>query len=237
MEKIEYGGIVLDVVQTQRFHRSSVRDDVNNYMMTRHEVEAICNYQPALVSYANPLAEVPQITPGKLPGETDLATLSRLLKPRQKLKVTAGGSVVLETPTGNYKCDAQNGPTCEFVSVPKMIGYRHWVVHVRFVAHTNDCKESDSIVLTNTWTSTFDVDELFYPTRSVAGKAVLRTDMMRNQHITADNFRADFFFPIDANYVRENINVRLAEDGATLLWSFQDVGRCYNVSETSPIRK
>ena len=246
MEKIEYGPVTLDVIATEKFHRSSVRDEVNNHMMSKWEVEAICNFHPApnMVSYVRAAGAEPTRAAGRLPGETDLAILNTLLKPRQLLKITAGGSVVLETPRQDpgkqrYTLDAKNGPTCEFVSVPKQIGSRHWIVHVRFVAHTSDCTGTDSIVLSNVWASILDVDELWYPTRSVAGKAVLRTDMMRQRHVTADDFRQDFFFPLDPYYVRENINVKLSEDGATLYWSFVDVGRCYNTGAgiTSPIRK
>jgi hypothetical protein len=245
MEQIVYGGVTLDVIVTQRFHRASTRDEVNNLLVTKWEIEAQCNFQPALMSYAlqDPLPALPIAMPGKLPGETDLAILASLLQPRQQLTVTAGGSVVLDTPSmnpasgGRYAADAANGPTATFVSVPKMVGIRHWIVHIRFEATTCSCTASSSMVLSNTWTTTFDIDELFYPTRIVAGKAVLRTDIMRAQHLTADNFRPDFFFPLDVNYVRENVNVKLSEDGATLLWSFQDVGRCYNVAPNSPIRK
>jgi hypothetical protein len=244
MEKIVYGGIVLDTLVTVRFHRSNVRDVVNNRILTKWEVEAYCNFQPAMISYQNAAPPgqpaVPVVAPGQLPGVTDLAILQQLLIPRQLLQVTAGGAVVLSTPGLSpirtvYPTDALNGPTCEFVSAPKQIAMRHWVVHVRFLAHTI-CDDSTNVVLSNVWTSTFDIDELFYPTRLVAGKAILRADLMRFTHATADVFRPSFFFPLDVNYVRENCTAKLSEDGTTLLWSFMDVGRCYNVAGTSPIR-
>src|ERR1043166_2302352 len=99
MEKIEYGPVTLDVIATEKFHRSSVRDEVNNHMMSKWEVEAICNFHPApnMVSYVRAAGAEPTRAAGRLPGETDLAILNTLLKPRQLLKITAGGSVVLHT--------------------------------------------------------------------------------------------------------------------------------------------
>ncbi|CEF49316.1 unnamed protein product [uncultured bacterium] len=152
MEQVRYNGVQFDVVQTLRCHRQSMRDAGQNYMIAKHEIEILSRYQPAMASYVTqvpnkpnpasaPLAPLAQVA-GKLPGETDLATLNRLLAPRGLLTVIAGGQTILETPGLNpisnrrYPCDVANGPFCEFVSVPQQIGFRDWLVHLRFVAQT-----------------------------------------------------------------------------------------------------
>lgn len=246
MEAINYNNISLKVLQVVRCHRQLIKDQIGNYMTTRHEIECFCNYAPPFTSYRPVAGGAPVAESGRLPGETDLATLNRLLTPRKLLVVTAGGSVILTSPTTNqagqrYSCDATgNGPFCEFVSAPKMIGVRHWIVHVKFITHTNDYEFNEEIpLLSNTWGSTITIDDLQYPTKVVAGTAILRTDAMRDAHITADDLRTLFLFPLERNYVRENVTVELSADGASLNWSFADVGRCYNMADgvNSPVLK
>ena len=244
MEAIEYNGIDLEALETLRFHRQHLRDAAGNYLKTRWEIDVICSYHPFQTSYtAGAPGQPPDAIWGSLPGVTDLSIRQALMAPRGLLIVTSGGSIILETPGlapvdgrfpgKRFLTDAENGPFCEIVSVPRQIGIKHWLVQLRFLAHTVECDDSTSPVLSNTWSTVWDVDELFYPTKQVAGTAILRTDYMRDQQITADSLRSSFFFPIDDNYRRENIHVELQEDGATLLWSFTDVARCYNVDMNS----
>lgn len=247
MQTIVYNSVELKVLQLVNCQRTHMYDAIGVYIYTRWDVEVICQYQPAMTSFAFATGLA---APGKLPGETDAAIIDKLARPQQRLSIVSGGFLILDTPAldpngARYSCDAKNGPFCEVVNVSKMVGVKHWTVHAKFTAHVNNCTELGAnttadmrkTVLSNTWTSMVDVDELFYPTITVAGKAILRTDFLRRRHITADDFREDFFFPVPANYVREHIQVHLSEDGAVLDWSFTDTGRCYNVSRNSPIRK
>lgn len=240
MEAITYNGVNFKSLQTLRMQREHIRDDADNYVCTKWFVECYASYQPYQTSYA--VGPQPILAAGRLPGETDLATLAALMKPRGVLTITSGGSVILDTPAligagpNRYKTDVRNGPFCEMVSVPKQIGNRHWIVQLRFLAHTIESPPDSqtSPVISNVWGTVWDVDSTYHPTKTVSGTAILRTDILREMHVTADVFRRDFFFPLADNYYRENVVVELSEDGSTLLWSFTDVARDYNIMPSTP---
>jgi hypothetical protein len=164
--------------------------------------------------------------------------------------------------TKTYACDAKNGPFCDVFGITQMIGTMHFVCHFRFTAHVVEYAAKPNnpitpitpgmtqllpipayppnVVLANQWVSSEDVDELGYPTRYFAGEAVLRTDLMRavdSSNFNADSLRKTFFFPVPANYQRENVAVELSSDGSKLKWSFEDHAKPYNVGKNSPIRK
>jgi hypothetical protein len=118
VEKISYRDVTFDVIRTLSCERTRVHDAANNYLHTHWEVTVEVNFQPALASYKLERQDRPISERGHLPGETDLAILSHLLQPRGKLKITAGDSVILETPLAGMPCDLKGGPSVEVVSVP-----------------------------------------------------------------------------------------------------------------------
>ena len=251
MEKVEYQGISFDVIRTLRCIREHVTDDAKNYLYTHWDFVIEANWQPVFVAYTDAGAG-PVATPGTLPGATDLAILQKLLQPRGILKVTAGASVILETPTllpdgRRYPCDVTGGPVCKVIGVPKMIGTRHWVVTLHFTADVRpitrvhgQIPSDDSAILTNLWVGNEDIDFQRRTTRYFQGQAILRADVMRAAFgtpggLNANYFRDFFLFPCPRHYQRQNVRVKMSEDGTTLDWSFEDAMRGYDLGATSPI--
>jgi hypothetical protein len=238
-----------DVINTLRCERTNVTDVANNYLHTHWDMLLECNYQPALMAYTSPgLGQAPVYTPGTMPGVTDLAILSRMLQPRGLLKITAGGSVILETPAlfnqagvgaGRYPCDVKGGPTVKMVGVPKQIGFRHWVINLAIVADVRDATPGQILdtnaVVSNTWVSTEDIDYQRRSVRRFAGRAILRADIMRHFSVNANSFRDLFLFKCPDHYQRMNVSVQLSEDGTVADWSFEDVMRGYDLGVGSEI--
>lgn len=243
MERIEYRNAVFDVVRTLSFERTRVKDAANNYLYTHWDIVAEVHWHPAYTSYRLPAVDNPVAQAGKLPGETDLALLSHLLQPRGLLKITAGDSIILETPQisglGRMPCDVRGGPSVEAVGVPVMIGTRHWVVTLHITADTRDLDQQrtgfQNAVLSNLWVSTEDIDYQRRSVRRFAGRAILRADVMRQGQVNANSFRDLYLFPCPNHYQRMNVQAQLSEDGTICDWSFEDVMRGYNLGATSPI--
>lgn len=251
MELIEYGQMRCDVIRTLSCERTRVTDAANNYLHTHWDLTVEVNWHPALVAYtrvAAPIGGNPVYARGTLPGQTDLSLLSILLQPRQLLRITAGRSVILETPftiqdgsPKRYPCDVKGGPSVEAVGVPQMIGFRHWVVTLHIIADVRDIASglpSDrSAVISNLWVSNEDIDEQRRSVRRFAGRAILRADVMRQYHDNANAFRDLMLFRCPPHYQRMNVSVQISEDGTVCDWSFEDKLVGYDLGAGSEILK
>ena len=249
MEKIEYGPVSFNVIRTLRFERSSVEDSVGNYLYTHWDIVVEVNYQPVMAAYVAPaLFTNPVALPGTLPGQTDIGTLVHMLQPRQLLRITAGGSVILETPSQitpggkRFKCDVTGGPHVKVVGVPMMVGTRHWVVTLHITADARDRRQVNpsverNAVISNVWVCNEDIDFQHRSVRRFAGRAILRADVMRTNTTNANSFRDLYLFRCPNHYKRENVQVQLSEGGTVCDWSFEDVMQGYDLGTGSPILK
>lgn len=231
------------MIRTLSCERTRIHDEANNYLWTHWDFTVEVHWHPAVAAYTRP-ANVfePVATPGTQPGETDLALLTRLLQPRGLLRVTAGGSVVLETPGllrgVRLPCDVKGGPSVEAVNAPVMIGVKHWIITLHVVADVRDIDpypQSTSVVISNLWVGTEDISENRRSIRQFAGRAILRADIMRSQGVNANSFRDLYLFPCPQHYQRQNVRVQLSEDGTVCDWSFEDEMRGYDLGINSPI--
>lgn len=246
MEKIAYREAVFNVVRTLSYERTPVKDAAGNYLWTNHNILVEVHWHPTQVSYKkDPAGLVPVAEAGKMPGETDLALLTRILQPRGRLVVTAGGRAILDTPdffkgsTTRMSTDATGGPRVELASVPMMIGQKHWVCTLRFTADVRDqvylLDNFQNAIVSNLWVATEDVDFQRRSVRRFAGRAILRADVMRMGTVNANTFRDLYLFPCPDHYQRQNVQVQLSEDGTVCDWSFEDAMRGYDLGATSPI--
>lgn len=249
---------MFNVIRTLRCERTPMFDAARNYTHTNWAIDVEVHYHPVLTAYRIPgQANVPQApgfapvaTPGALPGETDLALLTRLLQPRGHLKITAGGAIMLETPeridrtrprtvANTYACDVKGGPSIDMVSTPQQIGFRHWVVNLHIVADVRDIAsgfpQGDSAIISNLWVSNEDINSDRRSVRRFAGRAILRADVMRLANVNANNFRDLFLFACPDHYQRKVVSVSLNEDGTVLDWMFEDTMRGYDLGRGSPI--
>jgi len=245
MELISYNGIELQIVKTNVVERVPVRseDRAGDYLFTKWTIDVIAQINPGATSYIMSNG-VPEEDPDNSPGTTDNAIRQFLAQDRKVLTIIAGGETILDSPDfipgsnqTRQATDARNGPFCEVFAITQIVGTQNFAVHIRFVTYVNECEETNSIVLSNRWNVSESIDDLFYPTRNTSGKVILRTDLMYQQQLNADSFRSNMFFPVPDNFQRENIEVKLSEDGAELTYSFRDVGKCFNRGFTSPIVK
>lgn len=250
MELIEYGPARFNIIRTIRCERSRITDSANNYLHTHWDILVQVNYQPVMGSaYDLPggIFTAPVATPGTFPGRTDTSLLVPLLQPRQLLRITAGGAVILETPSQiepggqRYACDVKGGPSVEVVGVPQMIGTKHWVVVLHIIADARDRRQTfpqgKSAVISNLWVSTEDIDFQRRSVRRFAGRAILRADVMRLATSNANTYRDLYLFKCPKHYKRQNVQVRLSEDGTVCDWSFDDVMQGYDLGVGSPIVK
>jgi hypothetical protein len=254
MELFEYREASFNVIRTLSFERTPLYDEANNYLYTLFKGTIEVNYQPALAAYTVPpgsppaAGNIPVATPGALPGRTDLALLTRLFQPRGLMRITAGSSVILESPaiqrgTGTrMPCDVVGGPIVTVVGVPLMVGFRHWIVTLSFETAVRDQidllgppQPYQNAILTNTWVATEDIDYQRRSVRRFAGRAVLRADLLRAGRINANSLRDLYLFKCPDHYQRNVIHVELSEDGTTLDWSFEDTMRGYDLGKGSPI--
>lgn len=256
MESIKWGNpgrqIDMQVIALNQCLRENIRtEDDGTYLYTKWTIDVVTQINPNALAYHRQNANDPLSNlvadETSLPGRTDNAIRNVLMMPRQVLTVRSGGEIILETPgfiAGNagdrYPCDAKNGPFCEVASITQSVGVMHFVVHCRFTAHVVEyaaAQRTSDQILSNRWVSAENIDELTYPIRYIAGEAIIRTDLMRRANINADDLRNQLFFPVPQNYQRENVKVELSSEGSRLRYSFTDVGKCYNLGATSPVRK
>jgi hypothetical protein len=257
MQTIKYNNVELEIIRTlpTTVREQVMSEDGATYLYTHWVIDVIAH----ITKIDTPGDPVPI-----LPGETDNTIRNQLMQPRRQLQVIAGGAEILFSPRripnrGNevYPCDAKNGPYCNVFGIQQIIGISLFVIHCRFETWDVEYDPSEphstkapNVVLSNRWVSAEDIDELCYPTRYISGEAILRTDLMQQRNIERRNanqsnfnaadittLRRYFFFPVPNNYQRQNVRVELSTDGSRLKWSFEDVGRCYNLGGDSPIRK
>jgi len=249
VDRIDYGPVSYNVIRTLKCERTGVYDVVGNYLYTHWDCLFEVNYQPSPIhaAYVAPaLFTAPVATPGTLPGVTDVSTLVPLLQPRQLLRLTAGGTVILETPSRiepngqRYACDVTGrGPTVDLVGVPMMVGNRHWVVTLHIQADARDRRQTfpqgRSAIISNTWVCTEDIDYQRRSVRRFAGRAILRADVMRLATSNANTYRDLYLFACPNHYKRQNVQVQISQDGTIADWSFEDVMQGYDLGVGSPI--
>ena len=80
---MEYNGITLDLLKTNRVNRESVYDDQGSYLYTVWEID--CNFVINPRTFTSYKGNPPAFTPGELASDTDEAIRAQLLQPRKLL--------------------------------------------------------------------------------------------------------------------------------------------------------
>jgi hypothetical protein len=241
VSQLIYANVDLSEVLTQSYAFDPVNDPTNtDYLWTRLSI--------SVVSVVHSLWTATGKTPGGLvaggnmgvPGDrmgVSLAKLPQILSQhRQTLLFRVGDDLVVESPPRlpdgtQLPCDCDNGPIVKGVKVLRVIGDTSAVVSFTVETYLNSC---DKFVLSNRWGVHTSVDDCGYTTRTVRGRAIIRSDFANLYDLTADDFRQFLFVPADAPLRRVSVDVDLSEDGNTLDYTVVDKEVSWGLGENSP---
>ena len=156
-----------------------------------------------------------------------------LMQPRQQTVWTIDGVQVLVSPLPGYRTDSTNGPWPVSCQVVELHGSKTWQVDYTVDTDISDCAQFVSRpepILSTTWQMSHRVDQDHYTTRLIEGKTILDAQVVRGLNndpgtenpSLADRLRQDFLFPVPKHMKRVAVNVRLLEDGCTVVWSVED---------------
>lgn len=238
--EISYNGILLEVLRVWDYKREPVFNGPD-YLYTRHQLFVRCLFNPAAVAYTK-RGNAPGVFPVRARGlnvggaETDDAIKHFLSQPRKTLLWTipdlrtAADRILLLSPSLNpankasYPCDAANGPFPRVLGVVAIKGTKSFLVDWAIETFVNECDlylggsesggRAGSIILSNRWQMAEDLDQDFFTTRTIRGRAVFRADRLLAMGSRADDFRNYFAsFPLPRAYHRVRVSVVVSEDG------------------------
>lgn len=226
MSTITYNGIALKLVRTRRCDRIDVYSDdgSKSYLYTRWDIEVETYYNPRATNYA-----------GQLPAVTDVAIRQTLRQPRGVFEWRIGNAVWIRSPaidplTGvGFATDACNGPEPISCNVVQISGMKSFLVTFRIALCTVECAAARAL-LSNRFTEEHDVDDQFYTTRIIRGRARFRSDVLIRGDIAsdaeirevADHFREYVIPKIPLGFKRERVHVVTTPDMTELQYTIID---------------
>lgn len=198
-----------------------------------------------------PAGRVPVQEPGHNPALTDVALRHYLSQPRKELLYTAAGEdplggaavlrdggrgeqlVVLRSPLPRtdgaaftYDCDATGGPFPTVHGVSQVSGSRTFRVWFSVETCLNESSlyvTTPPLLVSQQWSVRDVLDEDYYCTRIIRGTAVLRRDLLEQQSLKADDFRAVVpNHPVATNSRRTHVDWWVKDDGCTLEYELHD---------------
>ncbi len=240
---VSYGGVVFEMRSTKGIKREAVYNDNKTYLYTKWTFDFTSVYNPEATSYGpntNPnrnADSTPPTVPGLPATITDASLRHYLSQPRRTLIYAFGPNILLRTPSANYSCDAENGPTVEICDVLESYGVRTFLVHLRITAVVNECGAKIPL-LSHTWKASVDYDKDYYATRTIEGTAVFRSDALQKLSTWPDQYRQDLMFPVPPNMRRESIKIVAEEDGVTYHYQVVDHEQGCNIQpvDGGPVR-
>lgn len=180
---------------------------------------------------------------GSLPVLTDVSIRQYLSQPRRQLYVYVDNDgqapyLLLRSPTtaNGYTSDERNGPLVDVASVVWMNGLRSWLVRVRFTTYVNECTAQNPI-LSHRWTRRVETDEHHFAVLATEGEVIFRPTVMIPAGTWPDQYRANFFPPIDRNFQREKVVVIPSSDGLKINYQVVDRENCFNLGLNSVATK
>lgn len=176
-----------------------------------------------------------------------------VLQPRQVLTVHVGGTLILQSPLPcNWRAE-RTIQECDVKGGPKPIAFRVLAMHgegktmavafeietfVNFFHHGNN--PNIPVMLSNRWTMSHDIDELFYTTRTIQGHATFRKDNLLfkfDSERFPDDFRNYINHPIPYNFQRQSVRVSQSADATQLYYTITDKEMPGNLGHKSKIVK
>lgn len=170
------------------------------------------------------------LTGGVMGPDTLSAIKDALARPRQRLVFTNGNVVVFESQVPGVPCDCMGGPflieapqvsgSIGFVGIKTVlvsVGWETWIHPSRgnFAGHNNN-QRVISPLISHTYEIQETVDQDYYSSRLITGRALFRRDRLDALNASPDSFRAWFLHPIpssSSNWKRDKIHVIVASNG------------------------
>lgn len=227
MAKLTYNGVSLEISDTQSVIREDMySEDGQTYLYTRWLFQVACIYNPNATSSLAGVA---------MPAATDVAIRNALSLPRKTLTyVDEAGATILTSPAAGFPCDSRGGPYVRVNQIRKIWGSRSWLVV--FAVETFINEGNTSVILSNRWDMSADIDVDHYATRTIRGVAVFDKGQLDKVGKAADQFRKDLFHPVPINFRRENVQVYTASDGCTVYYTVIDKEQPVNLLFNNPTR-
>jgi hypothetical protein len=224
MSTITYNNVELKVTLLHTWEREPIYDAADNYLYTRHRIAVAAVYNPKATSY-DFVNFAPRERADKMPAETDVAVREALELPRKTLLVEIDGEDVLATPEQGKTTDVCNGPTPSVHRWTKIHGSRtieiDWTVEACVI--DKSLAGTRPILLSHVWKMSEDIDQDYFATRTIQGKAVFRRDLLEVENANKpDDYRGFFMHAVHAGMKRVHIDVEAPEDGRTLLYTVVD---------------
>lgn len=246
--------IALELGKILNYSKKAVYSDDGVRFLYNHvdiEVQAVVNAvvsQP--VAMAVPVPPDPRSNPP--PGfniVTALRELERLLmRPRQKLRLYLGGTLLLESPQrtaagAELTVDANVGPCPIRFAIKEVLSPNTVIVTFRietWISETLRNPDGGAVptIISHQYEQSEDIGEDYRSRRTIEGTVVFRADLLAFRRVprgplavliggaslplTPDMMRAAVFHPIPNGYQRVSINVRETSDKTTLKYQVTD---------------
>jgi hypothetical protein len=158
-----------------------------------------------------------------------------LMQPRQAFTMKCGNDTLLQafpmstvvpvappSSTSQTDVDVNNGPRCTEVNISQIVANKIFRVDCEFEICKVECDASgrdtnSSLVLSNVWSCTDDVDRNFMTTRTIAGTARMSTSLV-NPH----SFRNVVIPPLQPGMRRDSMQFIATDDGLNLQYTVVD---------------
>lgn len=280
MSAIYYGGLKIQVVETQRWDRTPIYQAGWAYKYTRHVLRVRGIIDPSTTSYVPAGGGIPVFQRGVQGNQTDRLIRQFLMQPRLQLVFAVGEILANGTPTnvidrnggiqnslalacpfgpsggteaairtpvinpvlttvpggskpssqqgksGLYITDCNNGPIPLSCNVWRIVGTSNYGVEFEIQCDTNEWTTFFSkppILLAQTWESNIEIDgDNGLSTRTINGEATFRRDVLEQQQVRPDDFRAILMHPIPPGFRRARLFVGQLDDGCTLKYRIID---------------
>jgi len=180
----------------------------------------------------NPVvAASPSMTRGVFGPITDMAVKHKLMQAGNVLSYSVGATPILVSPSVNANgssavSDAHNGPFPLACDVVKISGTKTFLVDYAIETYMNEAylyKSTPCVLLSHRWKVTEDIDQDYFSTRRIEGRAQFRADRLIFLGAMPDDFRMALFHPLPGNgWKRTAVTVHVGEDGTSLEYALTD---------------
>ncbi|QEL16919.1 hypothetical protein [Limnoglobus roseus] len=167
---------------------------------------------------------------------TDVNIRAHLMRPRQKLRFYEQSNLsnqnvieyLLDLPREGDQCDCNAGPTPIAFNIRRIVGNARTIVaNFQITAYERDGTYSktdpSSVLLSNNWRETHELDADYFTTRVVEGVAHFDAAAIERLKLVIDGWRPNLAPKIPRGFRREAVTVALDEDHRRLHYSFVDV--------------
>lgn len=240
---ITYNGVELEVAKVIQWSDRNVYSEDNTERLYRHVtfgVQFVINPQATTIPGIDLLSADQIVTELK----------RRLLQQRRTLVVTSGETAVIQTPPVRTKdgepaafdknvhlhyVDARGGPNplhCDIISIAGTKTFVGFFALETWLVNNDGLPMRESALISNRWEMTNEVDEQYFSTRTISGRAIFRADFMyertdkgdyRQVQRKASDYLSYLGHPVPDGYKREHVSSRLSSDGLTLNYTLVDV--------------